>query len=613
MDEPNIPRPHFKRGCICERLHVACHSSEDALQQVHDARPETAGTSAEEPQVVLETTLQKLEDSSNAGCWFCSILLVGVRTATENNPTSKIDGTTTIMAIDSRQSPLPFLLNVVSAGDNLDDCLAYEFYVPRKFYDLGYGNICACFRHAPETPSTTSSQESFAFAKEQLGRCIDSAYSTHANCESGITSLPTRILHIEKVGGEHNVRLLITKGLKGKYIADHAKDGQGGCFNSPTSNWWLVRTSDQEAQVAVRRAKYHAGFFRPNRSEGYKRLAPLATRAWAFQETTLAPRALHFVADELLWTCGGHMTCQCGGLLRDGRLRLGSRKFVFKGCNIDKFVEGVWYGLLGDYLARLLTKPEDRLPAMSGLAKSFDAQWKMMKARYMAIITTTASTKRDELDDTIATTVVPKDPGTYLAGLWSNYLDTGLQWTRPIVDSRSRISSPLISKPSSYLAPSWSWASLNAAAQYIAPRKPIQGISIIHATCTPDGLDPMGTVKDGKLVLSGPIILLKLTVTIALPEAAADMEQLHILRDYTDYAFSREDMRMNGLGASNSLDVYGLVMSPDFVMVLRRLSTVEEDVYERIGSLNYLEEAFECCEQPKEWARGALRKELTIV
>jgi hypothetical protein len=137
MDEPNIPRPHFKRGCICERLHVACHSSADALQQVHDARPETVGTSTEEPQVILETTLQKLEDSSNTGCWFCSTLLVGVRTATENNPTSKIDGTTTIMAIDSRQSPLPFLLNVVSAGDNLDDCLAYEFYVPRKFYDLG--------------------------------------------------------------------------------------------------------------------------------------------------------------------------------------------------------------------------------------------------------------------------------------------------------------------------------------------------------------------------------------------------------------------------------------------------------------------------------------------
>ncbi len=193
------------------------------------------------------------------------------------------------------------------------------------------------------------------------------------------------------------------------------------------------------------------------------------------KESTLAPRVLHFAADELLWTCGGHMTCQCGGLLRDGGLGLGSRKFVFKGCDIDEFVERVWYGLLGDYLPRLLTKPEDRLPAMSGLAKSFFAQWKMMKARCMAMIvsgesspariTTTVSTERGELDDTMSTTFIPKDPGTYLAGLWSNYLDTGLQWTRPIIDGRSRISSPLISKTPSYMAPSWSWASSNAAAQ----------------------------------------------------------------------------------------------------------------------------------------------------
>ena len=555
------------------------------------------------------------------------------------------------------------------------------------------------------------------FAKEQLGKCISSAYSTHANCESGITSLPTRILHIEKVNGEYNVRLFITKGLKGRYVtlshcwgsqmkittisanidervtgirwedlshtfqdavhithelgfkylwidalciiqhdlldwqhesgqmyavysncalmisADHAADGQGGCFNSPASNLWLVRTSDQEAQVAVRRAKYHAGFFRANRFEGYKHLAPLATRAWAFQECTLAPRVLHFAADELFWTCGGNITCQCGGLTRDCGLGTGSKKFMFKGCGIDGFVENIWYGLLGDYLPRLLTKPEDRLPAMSGLAKCFDAQWKMMKARYVAMgvsdesfparITTSASTEKGELNDTIATTVLPKEPGTYLAGLWSNYLDTGLQWTRPILSGGSRISSPLVSKPSSYLAPSWSWASINAAAQYTAPREPIQGISIIHAACTPDGLDPMGTVKDGKLVLSGPVIPFKLMATIALPEFAADTEQSCILRDYTgrdvsanyvpDYAFSREDMWVNGLGTRDSLDVYGLVMSPDFVMVLRRLSTDGEDVYERIGSLNYLEGCFECYEQPKEGAQDSLRKELTII
>jgi len=147
MDEPSIPRPHFKCGCICERLHVECYSSEAALQQVDGAQREATEPSAEEPQVVLEMALQKLEDSSKAGCWFCSILLAGVRTTTENNPSSNIDGTTTIMAIYSSQSPLPFLLNVVSASDNLVDCPAYEFYVPRKFYGLGR----RCFNRLPSS------------------------------------------------------------------------------------------------------------------------------------------------------------------------------------------------------------------------------------------------------------------------------------------------------------------------------------------------------------------------------------------------------------------------------------------------------------------------------
>jgi hypothetical protein len=403
--------------------------------------------------------------------------------------------------------------------------------------------------------------------------------------------------------------------------ADHAADGQGGCFNPPAPEPWIVKSSEYGALVAVRRAKHHAGAYRAHRSEGYKRLAPLATRAWAFQELTLAPRVLHFAADELIWNCGGGITCQCGGITKD----LGGEgvKFLFKGCKIKAFVERIWYGLLGDYIPRLLTKPEDRLPAISGLAKSFEARWKIMKVRYEATrvaaksarakSTTSASAESDELDDT-TTMAIPKDPGTYLAGLWSNYLDTGLLWTHPFPISVA--SPPLVSKPSSYLAPSWSWASINAAAGYTAARKPVQGISIIHAACTPDGLDPMGTVKDGNIVLTGPIIPFKLTMRIPV----ADSRQFYFLRDYSgrdvsanyipDYAFKWEDM---GLVSHESLDVFGLVMSDDFVMVLRKKIGLGENVYERIGSLNFLEGCFECWEQPKEWILDAVKKELTIV
>jgi hypothetical protein len=84
MHESNIPWPHFKGGCICEPLHAACFSSEAGLQQMDHAQPAAADSSTEEPEVLLDTTLQKLQDSSKSGCWFCSILLIGVQIAAEN-------------------------------------------------------------------------------------------------------------------------------------------------------------------------------------------------------------------------------------------------------------------------------------------------------------------------------------------------------------------------------------------------------------------------------------------------------------------------------------------------------------------------------------------------
>ena len=383
--------------------------------------------------------------------------------------------------------------------------------------------------------------------------------------------------------------------------ADHAADGQGGCFNDRlVSAPWLVKSKEHEAMVAVRTAKYHAGFFKANRSEGYKRLAPLATRAWAFQESTLAPRVLHFAVDELIWTCGGRITCQCRGVVRE--LGSATQKFLFKGCNIEGFVERIWYGLLGDYIPRILTKPEDRLPAMSGLAKSFEAQWKIMKAEHLT---------KPAMD-------TPKDPGMYLAGLWSNYLDTGLRWMGP--KSTSSMSWPLVSKPSSYIAPSWSWASVSAAAGYFSSRKHVQDIWIAHAECTPDGIDPMGTVQAGVLVLSGPTIPLKLTLEMPVPQVVAHSRRFYVLRDYQgrdvsanylpDYALTDPE---NEFVAHEGFQVCGLIMSADFVMLLRKVTGVGGDVYERIGSLNFLEGWFECWEQPREWALDAVRTSLTIV
>ena len=134
MNETHASQSHFREGCLCAPLHAACVSFEAGVQQA------ATESSSGKPPVILDTTLEKLQVSSRAGCWFCSILVSGIQSAPENPPPrlrGNLDGTTRIIARDSRLSPVLFLLEVVPKFDNADDCPAYEFYVPREFYKLG--------------------------------------------------------------------------------------------------------------------------------------------------------------------------------------------------------------------------------------------------------------------------------------------------------------------------------------------------------------------------------------------------------------------------------------------------------------------------------------------
>lgn len=85
----------------------------------------------------------------------------------------------------------------------------------------------------------------------------------------------------------------------------------------------------------------------------------------------------------------------------------------------------LWYHLLEDYSFRQLTKPSDKLPALSGLARVLGACIK----------------------------------GEYVAGLWSNALVEGLAWSR-----LGGYSNPMTIVPRAYRAPSWSWASCDGIA-----------------------------------------------------------------------------------------------------------------------------------------------------
>jgi hypothetical protein len=95
-----------------------------------------------------------------------------------------------------------------------------------------------------------------------------------------------------------------------------------------------------------------------------------------------------------------------------------------------------WYELVSAYSRRAITHKKDRLIALSGLARTIQKSTKMK----------------------------------YIAGLWKNTLALDLLWTPSITPS---------SKPQEYIAPSWSWASIdNGVVSLLASYSKAVGIGL---------------------------------------------------------------------------------------------------------------------------------------
>ena len=135
-------------------------------------------------------------------------------------------------------------------------------------------------------------------------------------------------------------------------------------------------------------------------------------RAWTFQEWMLSPRVLH-IDSMTLWDCF------------DGYANELTRRYMGKiilSRNPREFGATIsWQSIVEEHSGRQVTREDDRLPALAGLATRF------------AQIT----------------------GWTYLAGMWREEMPRSLLWAvRPdqLVTCRR--------------APSWSWASLNASVEH---------------------------------------------------------------------------------------------------------------------------------------------------
>jgi hypothetical protein len=192
------------------------------------------------------------------------------------------------------------------------------------------------------------------------------------------------------------------------------------------------------------------GFLHGRDTKLWDQKAPLRTRGWALQEDLLAPRRLTYHYDSLSF--------ECQSILEEADLLSGCRKLesLTKEQSYD-----VWNTIVREYSRRYLTQEKDILPALSGLARTF---------QYI-------------------------NQDVYLAGLWKKQLLSGLLWNSEDFGTAR----PLLK---GYRAPSWSWASHNGRTSYLVGNKGSKEIyvaEVLDAHTVLKGNDPFGQVTDGRI------------------------------------------------------------------------------------------------------------------
>ncbi|KAL1623445.1 hypothetical protein SLS54_004434 [Diplodia seriata] len=181
--------------------------------------------------------------------------------------------------------------------------------------------------------------------------------------------------------------------------------------------------------------------------------APVNKRAWVLQERLMAPRVLHFCANQIAWECSetdrteGHSEgvprykVKLGEIVKEGRLKsldpnedgLALREIRLKGFeDPDKRVENLyvyelWKRIVEVYSRTRLSMSRDKLIALSGIAKLIrDSHLKGVE---------------------------------YVAGMWNQHLESQLLWRVEPVFKDGIFENHATRDPTR--APSFSWAALD--------------------------------------------------------------------------------------------------------------------------------------------------------
>jgi hypothetical protein len=220
---------------------------------------------------------------------------------------------------------------------------------------------------------------------------------------------------------------------------------------------------------------------------------PLHTRAWCLQETLLSRRSLVLGLHEMFWFCNSYERRASKPDSPRERQPEDYEAEIYGPISPQKALSmtlwyrpfNYWYHLVAKYSQRKLSFRNDRLPALSGLAK--------LMAEY---IPTESPTNEQSLQGV---------KQIYLAGLWRPDLWHGLLWR----SAGSRFT-PFPESKQAANAPSWSWATWETEVEWRrhvesdSPEHDMQLSEIVYC-CTELASPrlPYGEVLHGELAMRG--------------------------------------------------------------------------------------------------------------
>jgi hypothetical protein len=336
--------------------------------------------------------------------------------------------------------------------------------------------------------------------------------------------------------------------------ATSAKNGNEGLFVAKGESAWnkavpfsIANYQGEQTTVYIRSAgglNDHHSISRNNLFDAH----PLSRRGWVLQERLLSTRILMFTSCELVFDCQTLLWCECGhfpfkSAISASKIEAHAGEAAWEPCrrvlrvitqrlldllswardhppllmtraansllqcaengltgSIEENEAWHWQHIVESYTCRCLTRDEDTLPALSGLAKLLQGR---LHDRYLAGLW------RRDIHKQLLWSILPS--------AWSFTPEEFELLQRLPDDNIDQLYLPYRPRRTADQAPSWSWASIRGAvwwdAKWLPNERLVEGLAeLVETRCIPiTPANPLGSVAPGGyLVLRAPLAQVRL-------------------------------------------------------------------------------------------------------